>query len=100
MITQTQKQRLPKAFSLNKSKINQSVNNSYMSSMSTNKKSKISLQKKLGAVKENDEELYAITIDPKVLEPYDPIPGRVPRKVAIERKKKEYQSFNIEDLII
>jgi dynein heavy chain len=27
-------------------------------------------------------------VDPKVMEPFDPIPGRVPRKVAIDRKKK------------
>ena len=32
------------------------------------------------------------------MEPYDPIPGRVPRKVAIERKKKEYASFNLNQL--
>lgn len=41
-----------------------------------------------------------MTVDPKVLEPYDTIPGRVPRKVAIDRKKKEYASFFIEDLLI
>lgn len=35
-------------------------------------------------------------IDPKVMEPFDPIPGRVPRKVAIDRLKKEYASFDIE----
>lgn len=40
------------------------------------------------------------TIDPKILEPYVPIPGRVPRKVAIDRKKKEYASFKIEDLLV
>lgn len=39
------------------------------------------------------------TIDPKVLEPYEPIPGRVPRKVAIDRKKKEYSSYDLEELI-
>lgn len=39
------------------------------------------------------------TIDPKVIEPYEPIPGRVPRKVAIDRKKKEYASYNLEDLL-
>jgi dynein heavy chain, axonemal len=33
------------------------------------------------------------------MEPYDPIPGRVPRKVAIDRKKKEYASFNLEELL-
>jgi len=35
--------------------------------------------------KENEE---IVTVDPKVMEPYDPIPGRVPRKVAIDLKKK------------
>lgn len=38
-------------------------------------------------------------IDPKVMEPFDPIPGRVPRKVAIDRLKKEYASFDIEQLL-
>lgn len=33
------------------------------------------------------------------MEPYDPIPGRVPRKVAIDRRKKEYASFSIEQLL-
>ena len=33
------------------------------------------------------------------MEPFDPIPGRVPRKVAIDRKKKEYASFYIEQLL-
>ena len=33
------------------------------------------------------------------MEPYDPIPGRVPRKVAIDRRKKEYASFSIEELL-
>jgi dynein heavy chain len=32
------------------------------------------------------------------MEPYDPLPGRVPRKVAIDRKKKEYASFNLNQL--
>ena len=39
------------------------------------------------------------TIDPKVMEPFEPIPGRVPRKVAIDRMKKEYASFDIEQLL-
>lgn len=34
------------------------------------------------------------------MEPYDPIPGRVPRKVAIDRKKKEYASYDIEELLM
>lgn len=33
------------------------------------------------------------------MEPYDPIPGRVPRKVAIDRKKKEYSTYNLEELL-
>jgi hypothetical protein len=33
------------------------------------------------------------------MEPYDPIPGRVPRKVAIDRKKKEYSGFSIDHLL-
>lgn len=40
-----------------------------------------------------------ITVDPKVMEPNDPIPGRVPRKVAIDRKKKEYASFDLNVLM-
>lgn len=34
------------------------------------------------------------------MEPFDPIPGRVPRKVAIDRKKKEYASYEIEKLLL
>jgi len=48
----------------------------------------------MNVIKENKDE--DATIDPKVLEPFEPIPGRVPRKVAIDRKKKEYFSFNLE----
>jgi len=33
------------------------------------------------------------------MEPYDPIAGRVPRKVAIDRRKKEYASFSIDQLL-
>lgn len=40
------------------------------------------------------------TIDPKVLQTFDPIPGRIPRKVQIDRKKKQFASFNLEDLLI
>jgi hypothetical protein len=45
------------------------------------------------------------TIDPKVsllnqykkvMEPFEPIQGRIPRKVAISRRKKEYSSFNVD----
>ena len=35
----------------------------------------------------NDDD-FDLRVEPKVMEPYDPIPGRVPRKVAIDRKKK------------
>jgi len=38
-------------------------------------------------------------VDPKVFEPYVPIPGRAPRKVVIERKKKLFESLNIETML-
>jgi dynein heavy chain len=37
--------------------------------------------------------------EPKVMEPYIPIPERVPRKVEIDRKKKEYRAFDIGQLL-
>lgn len=37
--------------------------------------------------------------EPKVMEPYVPIPYRVPRKVELDRKKKEYKSFNLTELL-
>ena len=40
------------------------------------------------------------SVDPKVMEPFEPIPGRVPRKVAIDRKRKEYASYSIEKLLL
>ena len=33
------------------------------------------------------------------MEPFDPIPGNVPRKVAIDRKQKEFAAYSIEELI-
>ena len=38
-------------------------------------------------------------IEPKVLEPFIAIPGRTPRKVAIERKKKLFTSVSVEKLL-
>ena len=38
-------------------------------------------------------------IEPKVFEPYILIPGRTPRKVAVERKRKLYSSVSIEKLL-
>lgn len=38
-------------------------------------------------------------VDPKVFEPYAPIPGRAPRKVVIDRKKKLYASLKVEELL-
>jgi len=34
------------------------------------------------------------------MEPFDAIPGMIPRKVAIDRKRKEYSSFNLEELLL
>lgn len=36
-------------------------------------------------------------IEPKVINSYNPIPGRVPRKVDIERNRIQYQSVNIKE---
>jgi dynein heavy chain, axonemal len=33
------------------------------------------------------------------MEPYDPIPGQLPRKVAIDRRKKEFLSYSLEELL-
>jgi dynein heavy chain len=37
--------------------------------------------------------------DPKVMEPIDPIPGKPPRKVVIDRQRKLFASLDIEDLL-
>ena len=31
-----------------------------------------------------------MVVEPKVLEPYEPVGDNIPRKVAINRKQKEY----------
>ena len=33
------------------------------------------------------------------MEPFDPIPGQVPRKVAIDRRRKEFASFDLDELL-
>jgi dynein heavy chain len=38
-------------------------------------------------------------VEPKVILPYDPIPGEVPRKVAIDRKRKEFRSLEFDRLL-
>jgi len=40
-----------------------------------------------------------LEVEPKVMEPYEPIGNNVPRKVAIARKQKEYASFSLENLM-
>jgi hypothetical protein len=59
------------------------------------------------AIKIGQDDDFDLKVEPKVtyliikvLEPYDPTPGRVPRKVAIDRKKKEYASFSIDTLLV
>jgi dynein heavy chain len=39
-------------------------------------------------------------VDPKVMEPYLPIPGRPPRRVVIDRQRKLFASLDIEDLLL
>ena len=38
--------------------------------------------------------------DPKVMEPFNPIPGKPPRKVVIDRQRKLFTSLKIEDLLM
>jgi dynein heavy chain len=38
--------------------------------------------------------------DPKVMEPFNPIPGKPPRKVVIDRQRKLFASLSIEDLLM
>jgi len=33
------------------------------------------------------------------LEPFEPVPGQVPRNVAIDRRRKEFASYNLEELL-
>lgn len=76
VLNTTLKQKPPKAYSLRRS-----TNTSRLSGANTSKKT---------------EELV---VEPKVMEPYEPVGDNIPRKVAINRKQKEYASFNIMDLM-
>jgi hypothetical protein len=38
--------------------------------------------------------------DPKVMEPFLPIPGKPPRKVVIDRQRKLFASLSIEELLL
>jgi dynein heavy chain len=38
--------------------------------------------------------------DPKVMEPYVPIPGKPPRKVVIDRQRKLFAALDIEELLL
>lgn len=40
------------------------------------------------------------SVEPKAILPYDPIPGQVPRKVQIERKRKEFKQIDFEQLFL
>ncbi|CAD8156782.1 unnamed protein product [Paramecium pentaurelia] len=73
----TMKQRVPKAYSLKKT-----TNTSRLSGAHS--------------IQKISEELV---VEPKVLEPYEPIGDNIPRKVAINRKQKLYASFNILQLL-
>jgi hypothetical protein len=39
-------------------------------------------------------------VDPKVMEPFEPIPGKPPRKVVIDRQRKLFASLDIEELLL
>jgi len=38
-------------------------------------------------------------VDPKVMEPFNPIPGKPPRRVVIDRQRKLFASLDIEELL-
>lgn len=38
-------------------------------------------------------------VDPKVMEPFEPIPGKPPRAVVIDRQRKLFASLDIQDLL-
>lgn len=54
-------------------------------------------KKSLSMTKEKKAE--ELVVEPKVMEPYEPIDDNVPRKVAINRKQKEYAQFSLENLM-
>lgn len=39
------------------------------------------------------------SVDPRVWETYAAVPGLVPRNVAIDRRRKEYASYNLDELL-
>jgi hypothetical protein len=41
----------------------------------------------------------SIGLEPKVFVPFEMIPGKAPRRIVIERKKRLFASFAIEDLL-
>lgn len=49
-------------------------------------------------ISEGDQTL--VSLEPKALEPFEPVPERVPRKVEIERKKRKYLRVDIEGEMI
>jgi dynein heavy chain len=48
-------------------------------------------------VKYNVEQVFPV--EPRAILPFEPIPGQVPRKVAIDRKRKEFKGINFEELL-
>ncbi len=102
-ISTQQRQKKPKANPISRHKgIKQETNRETAEEMhrerAANKRKTMEKLERLGArVDEEDE--FCLKVEPKVMEPYDPIPGRVPRKVAIDRKKKEYASFDLNKMM-
>lgn len=84
------RQNRPKASALPKKDQTFTLNN-----RATQKRKTMEQLEKIAIKIGQGDDLNDLRVEPKVMEPYDPIPGRVPRKVAIDRRKKEYASFNI-----
>ena len=89
---------MPRAVALTHSKQNgnTALNDGTMSETASGKQMARSYFKEPNVQKKREG---VAVVDPKVMEPYVPIPGRPPRKVVIDRLKKQYSSFDIEDLL-
>ena len=54
-------------------------------------------EERLQKIEESNNQENLIDIEPKVMEPYQPIPGRVPRKVDIERKRIAFSEVDLKE---
>lgn len=43
---------------------------------------------------------HGADVAPKVCEPFEPLPGRPPRKVRVERLRRQYEAMDLEELLL